>query len=242
MADQARDPTIGEMLDGIRRRDLLENNLSEDRRWLDVATSVAGAPLRIQVRLPLDRWSSPGDLVACPPLALRYESRMSRWNLDYMVEAFDAIYGRHPSIAGPWVTVVRSQDRRSYDGHDAWEMQLVDSMFRPQRGLKAARGRPVPADPGSEPGEDVVRVEIHTEVRSGPGSRRTDTALEFHRDDGGFAEVVRFGRPGPNPCSPELLRRIVENVLWGGAPHASDVDTLRAQLLDLLVLFTDEAA
>jgi hypothetical protein len=87
-----------------------------------------------------------------------------------------------------------------------------------------------------------MRVEIHTEVRSGPGIRRTDTALEFHRDEEGFTEVVRFGSTGPNPCSPELLRRILENVLWGGEPGPSDVDALRAQVLDLRMLFSDEAA
>ena len=242
MADEARDRSVGEMLDGIRRRDLLENNLSEDRRWLEVATSIADAPLRIQVRLPLNRWSSPRDLVACPPLALQYESRMSSWNLDYMMEAFDAIYARHPGVTGPWVTVIRAQDRRTYDGHDAWEMAMVASMFRPQRGLKAARGRGVPPEGVGTPGDEVERVEIHTELSAGPGMRRTDTTLEFHRDEGGFTEVVRFGGTGSTPCSPELLRRILENVLWGGAPDPADVDALREQVQDLMVLFADEAA
>ncbi len=242
MVDDGSDRSVGEMLDRIRRNGLLENNLSEDRRWLEIDTSIAGAPVGIEVRLPLDRWSAPSALVACPPLALRYESRMSRWNLDYMVEAFDAIYGRRPTIAGPWVTVVRSEDRRTYDGRDAWEMTLVGSMFRPQRGLKPARGRPVPPNPGTAPGEDVLWVEIHTEERTGPGLHRTDTALEFHGGEGGFTEVVRFGGTGPKACSSELLGRILENVLWGSAPDRRDVEALRDQLSDLLMLFADEAA
>jgi len=240
MATEPNHRHLRSLLDEIRRNDLLENNLSEDRCWIEVDGCISQVPVRVQVRLPQDRWAAPSQLLASPPIALRYESRMAAWNLDYMIEAFDAIYGRYPGISGPWITVVRTGDRRTYDGHDAWEMSRVGSMFRTQPGLKPIRGHPSEEQKkeAAEVREDVVRVEIHTEMKLGPGLRRTDTALEFHRDEDGFVERVRFGTGAVETWPSEFLERVTQNILWGGCPSPDRVSELRDQVIDLVELFS----
>lgn len=235
MAEETKDPSVSVMLDAIRRRELLKNNLSPDDRWIEVDSEIAGAPLRIRILLPQDKWSTPSELLASPPIALRYESRMESWNLDYMVEAFDAICGRHPAISGPWVTVIRTEDRRSYHGRDAWDMTLVASMFRTQAGLKTMRRPSESETDATEVGEDVVAVEIHTETQFPHGARMKEVALEFHRGEGGYTEVVRFGTG--DLLHSEFLHRVLGNVLWGSPPSSSEVEDLRARVTDLVDLF-----
>ena len=208
MADEAPHLDVGGMLDPIRRQALLERNPSEDRCGIEVDAVVAEAPFQIQLQLPWDKWSSPKGS-ADTPLGLRYESRMVAWNPDYMAEAFDAIYGRHPAISGPWVTVIRTGDRRTYHGRDTWDMNRVASMFRPQTGLEPQR----------------------------VAARARDTVLEFHRDDEDFTEVTRFGTDAVTSGRSELLERILQNVVWGSPPTETEVTGIQRQIADLIRLF-----
>lgn len=235
MDRQEKGESVGRMLDLIRRRELLKHNLSADEHWVEVGTEIDEASLRIEILLPGNRWSTPRELLTLPPVALRYESRLRRWNLDYMVEAFDAIHGRHSSILGPWITVTRTGDRRTYHGRDAWDMSRVASLFRTQHGLKPMRGREdAPAGEGGagQAGEEIISVEIHSEVRLAYRGRAKDTVLGFRRDGDGFTEVVRFG---VSP-SQELTARILQNILWGRSPRPASVRELRDKVEDLVAL------
>lgn len=236
MADEMKDSGITLMLDAIRRSELLQHHLSKDGRWIDVDGDVAGIPFLIQIMLPGDKWATPSHLRALPPVALRYESRMASWNLDYMIAAFDGIYGRHPAISGPWVTVVRREDERCYHGRDAWDMNLVASKFRAQRGLKPTRRRSSSETEGTAVGEDVLRVEIHSGLRTQDRVPVKDTVLEFHRDGDTYREVVRFDTRALCTSQPEFLERVLQNVLWGGDPTSVEVAALRTQLVDLVEL------
>ncbi|HSM05114.1 MAG TPA: hypothetical protein VK858_10820 [Longimicrobiales bacterium] len=78
---------------------------------------------------------------------------------------------------------------------------------------------------------------IHTETHLGFGSHARDTILEFHREDEGFTEVTRFGTDAVTLGRTELLERILENVLWGSPPTATEVADIQRQIADLIRLF-----